>query len=187
MEFFLKLAVGASLIGSEVAEAAEEGGFGLNLNPLETNLINLAIVLAVVVYFGRNLLGKLLSERRSAIETAIKEAEQRKKDAAIALADQQQKLAQAQAEAEKIRASAEEAAKAAKAEILAKAEQDVQRMRETAAQDLNTEQDRVVAELRQRVAALALQRVESELPSRLNESVQHQLVDRSIAMLGANR
>jgi F-type H+-transporting ATPase subunit b len=56
-------------------------------------------------------------------------------------------------------------------------------MREAATQDLNADQAKVINELRQRVAALAMQRVESELPSRLNDSVQQQLIDRSIAML----
>ncbi len=183
MEILFKLAIGSSLLGAEAAEAAEAGGFGLNFDILETNLINLAIVIGVLVYFGRGFLGKTLGGRREAIETAIKEAEKRRQDAAAALAEQQQKLAQAQAEAEKIRASAQDAASAARAEILAKAEQDIQRMRETASQDLNTEQARIINELRQRVAALAIQRVESELPSRLNDSVQRQLIDRSIATL----
>ena len=128
-------------------------------------------------------MGKTLNDRREAIETAIKEAEQRKKKAVGALAEQQQKLAQAQGEADKLRASAQVAATTAKAEIAAKAEQDIQRMREAASQDLNADQARVINELRQRVAALAIERVESELPSRLNDSVQQQLIDRSIAML----
>jgi F-type H+-transporting ATPase subunit b len=181
-----KLVTGASVLGSEVAEAAEEGGFGFNFDILEANLVNLAIVIAILVYFGRGFLTKVLGDRKSAIETAIREAEQRKKDAAIALAEQQQKLAQAQAEAERIRAAAEEAAKVARAEILAKGERDIQRMRETASQELNTEQERIMNELRQRIAALALQRVESELPSRLNDEVQQRLVDRSIATLGGS-
>jgi F-type H+-transporting ATPase subunit b len=180
MEIFLKLALGASVLG---AEAAETGGFGLNFDLFETNLVNLAIVAGLLIYFGRGFLGKTLVDRRSAIETAIKDAEQRKKQAVSALAEQQQKLAQAQAEADKIRASAQQAAEMAKAEILAKAEQDMQRMREAASQDISADQARVINELRQRVAALAIQRVESELPSRLNDAVQQQLIDRSIAML----
>ncbi len=85
------------------AEAAEEG-FGLNLNILQTNLINLAVVLGVVFYFGRNILGKTLQERQSNIEAALQEAEQKQKQAAAGLAEQQQKLDQAQAEAQRIRA-----------------------------------------------------------------------------------
>ena len=183
MEMLLKLAIGANVLAAEAAESTETGGFGINFDIFETNLINLAIVIGVLVYFGRGFLSKTLGDRREAIETAIKEAEQRKKQAVSALAEQQQKLAQAQGEAETIRASAVEAAKAAKADIVAKAEQDIQRMREAASQDLNADQARVITELRQRVAALAIQRVEAELPSRLNDSVQQQLIDRSIAML----
>jgi F-type H+-transporting ATPase subunit b len=178
---FLDLAVGARLLAEA---AAEEGGFGLNFDILETNLVNLSIVIAVVVYFGKGFLSKTLGDRQAAIATAIKEAEDRKQKAAAALAEAQQNLAQATAQAEKIRASAGDAAKAASAEILAKAAQDVQRMRETAAADISNEQTRVINELRQRVVALAMQKVESELPSRLNDSTQQQLIDRSIAMIG---
>jgi F-type H+-transporting ATPase subunit b len=169
---------------SGVAETTEEGGFGFNFDILEANLVNLAIVIAILVYFGRGFLGKILGDRQAAIATAIREAEQRKKEAAAALADQQQKLAQAQAEATRIRAQAEESASKAKADILAQSERDIQRLRETAAQEVSTEQERAIAELRQRVAALALQKVEAELPSRLNDDVQRRLVDRSIAMMG---
>ena len=83
--------------------AAESHGFGLNLDILEANLINLAIIIAVLVYFGRGVLGKTLSERRAKIEEAITEAETRKSQASSALADQQQKLAQAKQEATRIR------------------------------------------------------------------------------------
>jgi F-type H+-transporting ATPase subunit b len=182
MGIFLKLAMGASLLGSEVAEAG--GGWGLNFDILETNLVNLVIVYAILFYFGRGFLGKTLGNRQSTIKTAIVEAEQRKQKAAAALAEAQQKLAQAQAEAAKIRTSAEEAAKVASAEILAKAEQDMQRMREAAAQELSSDQERVLADLRRRVAELALQRAEGELPARLNDDVQRRIVDRSISMLG---
>lgn len=180
MELFLRLAAG----GIPVLAEAEGGGFGLNFDILETNLINLSIVIAILVYFGRGFLSKALGGRAAEIETAIKEAEARKQKASAALAEQQQKLAQAQEEAARIRTSAVEAAEKTKADILAKAEQDIQRMRETAAQDLNSEQERIINELRQRIAALALQRAEGEIPSRLNDDAQQRLVDRSIALLG---
>ncbi len=176
MENFLILAM-------EAAEEAE-GGFGLNFDIFEANLINLAIVIGILVYFGRNVLSKTLGDRRAAIAEAIQTAEQRKKDAAVALAEQQQKLAQAQKEAEQIRATAEANAKAAKEAILAQAAVDVERLRDTAAKDLEVEQARAIADLRQRVVAMAIQRVEGQLTDRLDDSAQQQLINRSIAMLG---
>lgn len=172
------------LLGTAEAAEAAEGGFGLNFDILETNLINLAIVIGVLVYFGRGFLGNVLSDRRSKIEEAITDAEQRLKKAQESLADQQQKLAQAQAEADKIRRKAEEDAKAAREAILAQAAKDIERLRESAGQDMETARERAIAELRQRVTTMALQQVESQLRSELDEGRQQQLVDRSIALLG---
>ena len=165
-------------------EASQEGGFGFNFNVLETNLINLVIIIAVLFYFGRGFLGKILTERRSSIEAAILEAEKRQKDAAAALAEQQQKLTQAQAEAERIRAAAEQTAVKAKEAILAQAAQDVERMKATAGQELAAEQERAIAQLRSAVVSLALERVESQLKTSLDDSAQNQLIDRSIALVG---
>ncbi|NJO39587.1 MAG: F0F1 ATP synthase subunit B [Cyanobacteria bacterium CRU_2_1] len=169
------------------AEAAEHsGGFGLNLDILETNLINLLIIYGVLFYFGRGFLGKILSERKARIEEAIKDAEQRKQEAAAALADEQQRLAQAQTEAARIRAEAEERAKATRDAVLVQAQEDMARMRTAAAQDLSSQQERITNELRQQIAALALQQVESHLRSNLSEEAQYQLLDRSIAMIGGS-
>ncbi len=167
--------------------ATEEGGLGLNFDILETNLINLIIIIGVLVYFGGKFLGKTLSTRRDAIAAAITEAEQRKQEAVKALAEQQQKLAQAQAEAKQILVEAETMAQRSRQEILAQAQADVERLRATAAQDLSSQETRVMRELQQRVAALAIARTESELPQRLNDEVQRRLVDASITMLSGGQ
>ncbi len=181
MSTFSFLATAAAEVA---AEGSSEGGFGLHFDLLETNLINLSILIGVVFYFGRKFLGNTLSERRSNIEEAIQDAQKRQKEAASALADAQQKLAQAQAEAERIRATAEENAQVARTAVLEAAAKDVERMKETAVQDLNSERERAIRELRQRVAAMAMERVESQLRGHLDDSAQQQLIDRSIALLG---
>lgn len=175
------------ILATESLEAAEGGGFGFNLNVLETNVINLAILVGVLVYYAPKTLGKTLSERRSQIAEEIAEAEERSSKAAVALAEEQQKLAEAQAEAERIRQSAEARAQVVKAEIAAKAEQDIARLRQTAAQDLSAEQARATAELRRRAVTLALQRVEAQLKSQLDEGAQQKLIDHSLTQLGARR
>ncbi|MGB3202583.1 MAG: F0F1 ATP synthase subunit B [Nodosilinea sp.] len=163
--------------------AAETGGLGVDFNILETNLINLVIIIGVLYYFGGKFLGKTLSTRQSAIKTAIVEAEQRKREAAAALAEQQQKLAQAQAEAKKILAEAQTTAERTRDEILKQSQADVERMRANAAQDLNSQEARVMRELQQRIAALAIERSEAALPGRLDDDLQRRLVDASIALL----
>lgn len=178
--------MGNFLILATEAHEAAEGAFGLNLDILGTNVLNLAILVGVLVYFGRGTLANIFSERREKIAEAIAEVEERQANAAKALAQEQEKLTQAQAEAERIIKAAEERGQAAQVAIAAQAEQDIQRMRETAAQDLSSEQEKVIAELKQRVAVMALEKVEAELRGRLDESAQQTLLNRTIAQLGGN-
>lgn len=168
------------------AETAEGHGFGIHFDLLESNIINLVIIISALVYFGRGFLGNTLTERRAKIETAIQEAEQRKQQASAALADQQQKLAQAQSEAARIRLEAETRAQSVREEVLAQAKEDIERMKAAAAQDLNTQQEKIVNEVRQRIAALAVQQAESQLRSGLSQETQQQLIDRSIATMGGS-
>lgn len=165
-------------------EASAEEGFGLNLDILDTNLINLAILIGVLLYFGRGFLGNILGERRATIEQSIKEAEQRQQEAAKKLSEQQEKLTQAQSEAQKIIADAEERAKTVKANMLAQAEQDVERMKATASQEMDSERDRVIAQLRSMIASQALAQAESRISETLDEHAQQQLIDRSLNVLG---
>lgn len=164
--------------------ATEEGGFGLNFDLLETNLINLVIVIGVLIYFGKKFLGSTLTSRRERIEEAIQDAEERKKKAAAGLAEQQQNLAQAQAKAEQIIADAHANAEKAKDAILQQAEADIERLKASAAQDMSSQQERVLRELRQQVTEMAMARAKEQLPERLNDDLQHRLIDKSIAMLG---
>jgi F-type H+-transporting ATPase subunit b len=163
---------------------AGTGGVGLNLDLIETNLFNLTLVLGFVIVFGRKVLTNILTERRATIETAIQDTEARQKQAASALEIAKKNLAQAQAEAEQIRQTAITSAANAKAEIAAKTAADIERMKELAAADTNTEQDKAIAELRARVTKLAMERAEAQLKNLLNDSAQAQLVDRSIALVG---
>lgn len=166
------------------AHGAERGLFGINTNLFETNLINLAIFVGVLVYFGKKVLIDLLNERREKIAQAVQEAQEQQQKAAAALAQEEKNLAQAQAEAERIRQEAEQRAKEAQAAIASQSEKDIQRLKDMASQDLNSRQEAAIAELRRRVTAMALERAESRLTSQLDESSQQAIINRSIAELG---
>lgn len=176
--------MGILLLLAEEASGLEERGFGLNFDLLDTNLINLAIIIGVLVVFGRRFLGDTLSSRKAEIESAIRDAEERKKKAASELASQQQKLAQAQAEAKKLIEDAHARAEAVKASIAEQAERDIERLKADAQRDLSSQQARITLELRRAIAEKALVAAEGLCKAELNDDSQRQLIDRSIAMLG---
>ncbi|MDX2254029.1 MAG: F0F1 ATP synthase subunit B [Pseudanabaenaceae cyanobacterium bins.39] len=168
------------------SEAGEHTGFGINTDILETNLINLVIVIGLLIYAGKGFLGKILSARLESIQSAIADAEKRQKEASEKLVLQQEKLAQAKTEAENLRKQAEADAQHAADAILATIEADIARLREAADQEIATEQERVIVQLRQQVAEKSLASVQAYFDRGLSESTQVELIDRSIALLSSD-
>ena len=172
------------MMGNWCLFAIEWSGFGLNFDILDTNLINLVILIGILVYYGRKLLGKILAERQARIAEAIAEAEASLNKAEAELARAKKNLAEAEATAQKIIASAEAIAEEAREGIRAKTQADIERLRESAQQDLNSERKRAIAALKRRVATLAVERSESQMRSTLEGAAQDRLIARSIAQIG---
>lgn len=74
---------------------AEHEGIGLNLDILETGLINILAVIAILVYTGKDFLGSLLEERKTTIVQSVQDAEDRLNQANRRLSDAQKQLSQA--------------------------------------------------------------------------------------------
>jgi len=64
--------------------------------------------------------------------------------------------------------------------------EEMARIKQGAASDLNAEASRVNAQLRREAAKLAIQKALSTLPSRLDEDAQAKLIKQSIKNLGKN-
>lgn len=163
---------------------ASHGGFGLNLNPFETNIINLAIVIAGLIYFLRGFLGGILERRKSAIVADLKDAEQRLASASIALKTAQQQVADSQAQAEKIRSDAKSRAEAVRLEIERRTVEEMARMKTESSSDLANEAARVSNQLRREAAQMAIEKALANLPGKLDDAAQSRLIDSSIQSLG---
>jgi len=74
---------------------AENEGVGLNLDILETGLINILCVIAILVYTGKDFLGSLLEERKTTIVKSVQDAEDRLNEANRRLNEAQKQLSQA--------------------------------------------------------------------------------------------
>jgi F-type H+-transporting ATPase subunit b len=163
---------------------ASHGGFGLNFNPFETNIINLAIVIAGLVWFLRGFLGGILERRRSAILTDLRDAEARLSQATTALAEAQTGVAEAQKKAEQIRADGKARADAIRLDSEQRTIEELARMKQAATSDLANEASRVSAQLRRDTALKAIENVLAALPGKLDEKAQATLIDQSIQSLG---
>lgn len=163
---------------------ASHGGFGLNFNPFETNIINLAIVIAGLVWFLKGFLGGILDRRRNAILSDLKDAEDRLAAATTSLASAQKDLAEAQVRAETIRSEGQARAEAIRLESEKRTVEEMARMKQDSAADLDAEAARVSGQLRREAARLAIEKALAALPGKLDSNAQAKLIDQSIQSLG---
>jgi F-type H+-transporting ATPase subunit b len=83
--------------------ANEHEGIGLNLDILETGLLNILALLAILIYTGRDFLGSLLEERKTTIVKSVQDAEDRLNEAQKRLSEAEKQLTQAQVVIDEIR------------------------------------------------------------------------------------
>ena len=74
---------------------AEHEGIGLNTDILETGLLNIIVVIAILVYTGKDFLGSILEERRATIINGVQDAEDRLSEAQKRLNAAEKQLSQA--------------------------------------------------------------------------------------------
>jgi F-type H+-transporting ATPase subunit b len=163
---------------------AHSGGFGLNLNPLDTNLINLVIVIGVLFWFLRGFLGGMLERRRQAILADLSDAEERLKSANSALSKAQADVAAAQQKAAQIQADGQARAAAVRVESEQRTIEEMARLKQDAVADLNAEAARVTDLLRREAARQAIEKALATLPGKLDDAAQARLIDQSINSLG---
>jgi F-type H+-transporting ATPase subunit b len=163
---------------------ASHGGFGLNLNLFETNIINLAIVIFALYKFLPNFLGGILERRRAGILADLKDAEERLVAATSSLAKAQSDLAAAHQKADQIRADGKARAEAIRLDSETRTIEEMARLKQGATADLNAEAARVSNQLRREAARLAIEKALATLPGKLDDKAQAQLVNQSIQNLG---
>jgi len=154
----------------------------LNFNLLETNLVNLAIVIGVLFWFLRGFLGGILERRRSAILQDLQDAEARLKTATEELTKAQSELAAAQQKAEQIKVDGQKRAAAIRAEGEKRTISVMASIKQGASADADAEASRIKDALRREAALAAIDKVLTDLPGRL-DAAQSRLIDSTIRNL----
>ena len=162
------------------------GGFGLNLNIFETNILNLAVVIFGLYKFLPGFLGKILERRRTSILSDLKEAEERLAQAKDSFSKAKDELASAKEKADKIRNDCKARAEAIRLDSEKRTVEEMARIKQGAASDLNAEAARVTSQLRKEAAELAIEKALSKLPKKLDSNTQDNFLKQSINNIGDN-
>nr|YP_010286686.1 ATP synthase CF0 subunit I [Scapania undulata]UKT60608.1 ATP synthase CF0 subunit I [Scapania undulata] len=159
--------------------------FGLNTNLLETNLINLGVVLSLLVYFGKGVLSNLLKNRKLTILNTIRDAEERYKEATDKLKQATTRLQQAKIKADNIRINGLSQMDREKKDLIDAADEDSKRLEDSKNATIRFEKQRAIEQVRQQVSRLALERALETLKNSLNSELHLRMIDHNIGLLRA--
>ncbi|MFC2042556.1 F0F1 ATP synthase subunit B [Chloroflexota bacterium] len=150
---------------------------GLNLGYLLVQILNFALVFIVLRAFVFKPIMNLLDKRRKSIAQGLQDAQVAAEARANAEKDAQEILTKAQAEANQNIREATERAEVIGREIMTQAEADAAKAREAALADAGLERDRMLADVRGQVAALAMAATHKLIGDALDEKRQRSLID----------
>lgn len=142
--------------------------FGFNFNILETNLINLSVVITIVVSFGGNALRSLLDNRKQIILNNLEEADNKAKEAQEKLAKAKTRLEAAKSKALEIKQQGNNTADQEKKQCISQTEHDTLRLEQVKQETIKFQQQKVIKQVSQQVVSRALNNVRQKLSTRLN-------------------
>jgi F-type H+-transporting ATPase subunit b len=166
------------IVAQEVQDEANEPE---DLYPHANELIVGAIAFAILFFFTWKWvlprIGRLLEERRQRIQGNLEEAEKARRDAEQLLAQREQQLRDAGAEASKIMDDARKTAEKMREDLLAKAEGEARQVVARAQEEIGAERDRAFQDLRRQVGELSVELAERVMGDNLDKERQLELVD----------
>ncbi len=150
---------------------------GINLGYLLVQIISFIMALLILRAWVYRPVLNMLDRRRKTIAQGLEDARLAAEARANAEKEAQRILTEAQQEAAtKLREASERAEELAR-EVHAAAEQDVVKLRESAATEAMAERDRVLADLRGHIAALAIAAAQKVVGEALDEKRHRALID----------
>jgi F-type H+-transporting ATPase subunit b len=137
---------------------AEEEGIHLNFDILETGLLNILALLAILIYTGRDFLGSLLEERKTTIVKSVQDSENRLNEAQKRLNEAQKQLNQANIVIAEIKKETISTKKLLLESDAYEAKKDLKIRFERALATFRTKERQIFLEIKQQIITLVLKR-----------------------------
>lgn len=144
------------------------------------NFLILAVILRAVAYKP---VAKLLQQRSDSIKNSIDKAEADKKAAEETLAEYKNKLADAHKQAQAIVDKAEMTARQERETLVAETKKEIDRMKQTAQEEIQNERNRAFEEMKSEIVSLSLAAAEKIVAKNLTSKENDKLVNDFISSL----
>jgi F-type H+-transporting ATPase subunit b len=175
------LAVASGFSREVVRLATEaEGGealFQVNLFQVIIAATNFLLFLAIIWTFAFKPVSKMLADRKTRIEQGLKDAEQARSDRENAESERVATLTEARREANDILTRAQKVAQETRDADIAATKEELERLRQRAAAEIEAEKARAISDVRAEVADLALRAAGRVVGETMTSDRERRLVD----------
>lgn len=150
---------------------------GINLGFFLFQVFNFGVLAVLLYAFAYKPLVNMLEQRKQKIAQGYEDAQVAAEARANAEKEAEKVLADAQAQASQVIREATERAENAGREVIAEYEAEAEKAKEAALDEAAVERDRMLADVRGQIAALAMAATQKLVGEALDENRQHALID----------
>jgi F-type H+-transporting ATPase subunit b len=161
------------------------GAFGVDLFKLAFQIINFLLVLYLLNRFVFKRVLALIDERQARIAKGLEQAEAAARDRELARAEREAALDEARSEAQAMISRATKIAEDSRAEIVAAARAEAEKVTARSRDEITAEKEKALAELRAHVADLALDAAGKLVRAQMSGPTQRRLVEEFLAEVPA--
>jgi len=162
-------------------------GLGINVNFLLSQVVNFLILFAALYFLLWKRVLKVIDARRQSIREELERAEQTEKELARAQAAYAEKVAEGEAEAERIMTEARRAAEEVRAQALAEGGAQIEAEQASLRERIEMEREQMLRDLRSQVGTLAIAAAQKIVGETLDEKRQLALVQEFFSGIKAGK
>lgn len=149
----------------------------------QNNLINWIVLAVLLCILWKRMMPAIFAARRTKIETLINDAARDKEDGRVFLEAQKQRIGNAEKEAEQILVEAKNVANQMKQQMADQTKKDAADLEVKLTQQIETQRQMVITELRSTAATVAVGLAQASLPGAITPAVKQGLQERFIQQL----
>jgi F0F1-type ATP synthase membrane subunit b/b' len=165
---------------------SEGSSIGLNLDILETGIVNIAILGTGVFILGRDFLSSALSARQGRVIAVIQESEDNLNAARLRLSEAEKQLSQTQILISEIKKESELTAQKVQAIVLKQGKLDIEKIVANSRIAIAAIEVQIRQQIQTYITNLLLKRVTGQLEKQLTLDIQSSIIDKDISNLGGS-
>ena len=174
-------AAAATVAAAAATATAETTSLSINFFWVIVAALNFIFFLALIWMFAFKPIANILSQRKARIEQGLTDAAQARKERDAGAVERERLISEARRESQALIAAAQKAASDLRDADIAATREELGRLHAKAAADIVAERDRALADLRAKVADLALAAAGKVVGETMTEPRQRRLVEEYLA------